>query len=153
MGRAMIKNDFITLAIRCMGGIISNDPGEPICFNSHADADGRTFDGANRYTLRYESGELSDLKYFRSLTMYDPINNLVPDPIDRWAVESMAGGHNKPADGSLTLDIQKDSPGKDKESDWLPPPHGGFRVVFRTDGPSQKIMDQTWKLPPLERAH
>jgi hypothetical protein len=62
----------------------------------------------------------------------------------------LAGGYQEAADGSLTLYLQKDSPGKDKEADWLPAPEGDFWVVFRTYGPSKEIVDQTWKLPPLK---
>jgi hypothetical protein len=151
MGRAMINNDFKTLAIQCLGGIIANDPEEAIYFNTHVDADGQTLNGANKYTLRFEPGEAPDVKYFASLTMYDLTNNLVPNPINRWAIGSLAGGYQKAADGSLTLYLQKDSPGKDKEANWLPAPEGDFWVVFRTYGPSKEIVDGTWKLPPLER--
>lgn len=82
--------------------------------------------------------------------MYDPTNNLVPNPIDRWTIGSLAGGYQKAEDGSLTLYLQKDSPGKDKEANWLPAPAGDFWVVFRTCGPGKERVDQTWKLPPLE---
>lgn len=150
MGRAMIHNDFNTLALQCLGGIISNDPSEAIYFNTHADADGNTLNGANKYTLRFAPNQLPDVKYFWSLTMYDLTNNLVPNPIDRWAIGSLAGGYQKAADGSLTLYLQKDSPGIDKETNWLPAPEGDFWVVFRTYGPSKEIVDQTWNLPPLE---
>jgi hypothetical protein len=143
-------NDFITLAIQCLGGIISNDPSEAIYFNTHADAGGSTLNGANKYTLHFGPNQLPDVKYFWSLTMYDLTNNLVPNPIDRWAIGSLAGGYQKAADGSLTLYVQKDSPGKDKEANWLPAPAGDFWVVFRTYGPGPKIVDQTWTLPPLE---
>lgn len=71
--------------------------------------------------------------------------------MDGFAISSLAGGYQKAADGSLTLYLQKDSPGKDKEANWLPAPEGVFWVVFRTYGPSPKITSQTWKLPPLER--
>jgi len=150
MGRAMIHNDFITLALQCLGGIISNDPSDAIYFNTHADADGNTLNGANKYTLHFGSNQLPEVKYFWSLTMYDLTNNLVPNPIDRWAIGSLAGGYQKAADGSLTLYLQKDSPGKDKEANWLPAPEGDFWVVFRTYGPGPKIVDQSWRLSPLE---
>ncbi len=149
-GRAMIHNDFKTLALQCLGGIISNDPSEAIYFNTHADADGNTLNGANKYTLRFGPKQLPDVTYFWSLTMYDLTNNLVPNPINRWAIGSLAGGYQKAADGSLTLYLQKDSPGKNKEANWLPAPEGNFWVVFRTYGPSEEIVDQSWKLPPLE---
>jgi hypothetical protein len=151
MGRAMISNDFNTLAIQCLGGIIANDPDEAIYFNTHTDSAGQTLNGANRYTLRFPPNQLPDVKYFWSLTMYDLTNNLVSNPIDRWAIGSLAGGYQKAADGSLTLYIQKDSPGKDKEANWLPAPAGDFWLVFRTYGPTQQIADQTWKVPPLQQ--
>ena len=151
MGRAMINNDFNTLAIQCMGGIVSNDPKEAVYINTHADVDGKTLNGANQYTIRFEAGQLPMVKYFWSLTMYDLTNNLVKNPIDRWAVGSLGGGYKLADDGSLTLYIQKSSPGKDKESNWLPTPEGEFWVVFRTYGPSKEIVDQTWKMPPLQR--
>lgn len=152
MGRAMINNDFNTLAIQCLGGIIANDPSEAIYFNTHTDAAGQTLSGANKYTLRFEPNQLPEVKYFWSLTMYDLSNNLVPNPINRWAIGSLGGGYQKAADGTVTLYLQKDSPGKDKEANWLPAPDGEFWVVFRTYGPGPKIVDQTWKVPPLEKA-
>jgi hypothetical protein len=152
MGRAMVNNDFTTLAIQCLGGIIANDPSEAIYFNTHTDVDGEKLNGRNRYTLRFEPNRLPDVKHFWSMTMYDTTNNLVPNPINRWAIGSLAGGYQKAPDGSMTLYIQKDTPGKDKEANWLPAPEGDFWVVFRTYGPSRQIVEQTWKLPPLEKA-
>lgn len=149
MGRAGINNDFNTLAIQCMGGIIANDPEEAIYINTHSDFNGDTLIGNNKYQIRFEAGQLPDVEYFWSLTMYDLTNNLVENPIDRWAIGSLAGGYQLAEDGSLTLYVQKDSPGKDKESNWLPTPAGEFWVVFRTYGPNKSIIDQTWEMPGL----
>lgn len=151
IGRAMINNDFKTLALQNLGGIITNDPVEAIYLNTHTDVDGQTLNGKNRYKLHFGPGQLPKVKYFWSLTMYDLTNNLTPNPINRWAIGSLAGNYKKAADGSLTLYLQHDSPGKDQESNWLPAPEGDFWVVFRTYGPSEEIIDQTWKMPPLER--
>lgn len=106
--------------------------------------------GRNKYALRFAPNQLPEVKYFWSLTMYDLTNNLVPNPIDRWAIGSLGGGFQKAADGSLTLYLQKDSPGKDKEANWLPAPEGEFWAVFRTYGPGPQIVDGSWKMPPLE---
>lgn len=43
-------------------------------------------------------------------------------------------------DGSLTLYIQADSPGKDKESNWLPVGTGPFYLVLRAYAPSEAVM-------------
>lgn len=151
MGRAGIQNDFNTIAIQSMGGIIANDPEEAVFINTHADFDGETLNGSNRYQIRFEAGQLPEVKYFWSLTMYDLTNNLVENPIDRWAIGSLGGGYQLAEDGSLTLYIQKDSPGDDKESNWLPSPEGEFWVVFRTYGPGDEIVNQTWEMPGLKR--
>lgn len=151
MGRAGIKNDFNTLAMQCMGGIIANDPEEGVYINTHSDFDGEALNGRNNYQIRFESGELPSVNEFWSLTMYDLTNNLVKNPIDRWAIGSLSGGYQKAKDGSLTLYLQKDSPGKDKLSNWLPTPEGEFWVVFRTYGPSEEIVNQTWKMPGLKK--
>lgn len=151
MGRAGIKNDFNTLAIQCMGGIIANDPEEAVYINTHSDFDGKALIGSNKYQIRFELGELPKVNEFWSLTMYDLTNNLVKNPIDRWAIGSLGGGYQKAKDGSLTLFLQKDSPGKDKESNWLPTPEGEFWVVFRTYGPSAAIINQVWKMPGLKK--
>lgn len=150
--RAVINNDFKTLSLQCLGGIITNDPEEAIYINTHSDADGETLNGSNKYTLRFEPDQLPPVRYFWSLTMYDLTNNLVANPINRWALGSMSGGFQKAADGSLTFYLQKDSPGPDKEANWLPAPDGDFSVVFRTYGPGQAIVDRTWQIPPLNKA-
>ncbi len=151
MGRAGIKNDFNTLAVQCMGGIIANDPKEAVYINTHSDFDGDMLNGSHKYQIRFESGALPKVNEFWSLTMYDLTNNLVKNPIDRWAIGSLSGGYEKAKDGSLTLYLQKDSPGKDKESNWLPTPEGEFWVVFRTYGPNEEIVNQTWEMPGLKK--
>lgn len=43
----------------------------------------------------------------------------------------------KNPDGSLTLYIQKNLPGDDNESNWLPAPDGPAYVVMRLDWPKE----------------
>ena len=65
--------------------------------------------------------------------MYDGKTQLlIKNPINRYLINSpMLPEMKKNADGSLTLYIQKDSPGKDKESNWLPAPDGPIYLVMR----------------------
>jgi len=58
---------------------------------------------------------------------------------------------SRDADGGLTLYIQHESPGKDKESNWLPAPNGTFIMVMRIYWPKPEVLDGRWKAPPLER--
>ena len=150
MGSAGYFGDLTTrAAIQCLLGIISNDSEEAIYINTHNDAEGKKLTGASNYTMHFAPGKLPDVKEFWSLTMYDLTNNLVKNPIDRYNIGSLVGGFTKAKDGSLTLYIQKDSPGKDKESNWLPAPDGDFWVVFRTYGPGKSLIEQTWEMPGL----
>jgi len=68
MGRAMINNDFNTLAIQCLGGIISHDPEENVYINTHSDASGQTLNGKSKYTLHFAPGELPKVNEFWSST-------------------------------------------------------------------------------------
>jgi hypothetical protein len=150
MGRAMINNDLNTLVLQCLGGILSHDPAEAMYFNTHADKEGLPLTGANAYTLHFAPGALPDVRYFWSLTLYDLTNNLVKNPIDRWAIGSLGKPYTLDKDGGLTLYIQHTSPGKGKESNWLPAPEGEFWLVFRTYGPGPSLIDGSWHMPALE---
>ena len=63
----------------------------------------------------------------------------------------MLPGRKRGPDGSLTLYIQKDSPGADKEANWLPAPKGPFLMFLRLYWPKQEAMEGTWKQPPLQQ--
>jgi hypothetical protein len=152
MGRAGYSQDFLTRgAVQCLGGIISNDPEEAIYINTTKDKDGEKLSGANRYVLKFEPGKLPEVKEFWSLTMYDLTFNLVQNPIDRWAMGSLTGEYKLADDGSLEIYIQHESPGAEKEANWLPAPKDEFTLVFRTYGPSENLINQTWEMPGLIR--
>jgi hypothetical protein len=126
MGRAGLSDDFLLRAsLQCLGGIISNDPAEAVYYNTTIDAEGQTFDGSKRYTMRFAPGRLPDVKAFWSITMYDPTYNLVDNPINRYAIGNRTPDLKTDADGGLTLYIQSETPGKDKESNWLPTTKNG----------------------------
>ncbi|MFC1578912.1 DUF1254 domain-containing protein [Pseudomonadota bacterium] len=148
-GSAGYFDDLNTRAIQCKLGVISNDAEEAVYLNTHKDTDGQKLNGANNYVIRFEAGELPKVKAFWSLTMYDMTNNLVANPLNRYNFTSLTGDFNKAKDGSLTFYIQNKSPGKDKESNWLPSPTGDFWVVLRTYLPGEEIINQTWNMPGL----
>jgi hypothetical protein len=77
---------------------------------------------------------------------------LVANPIDRYLINStMLPVFVRDPDGGITLYIQHDSPGKDKEPNWLPAPEGPFFMAMRLYWPKAEALDGTWKLPPLKR--
>ena len=117
------------------------------------DADGQKLDGANRYTVRFASGQLPPVNAFWSLAMYQPAGDLlVANPINHYLLNSpMLPQFVKDADGGLTFYIQDKSPGKDKEPNWLPAPKVPFVIYIRLYWPKPEALDGTWKPPPLTK--
>lgn len=151
LGRAGLRDDFLLRAsVQCLGGIIANDPEEAVYYNTTKDGDGEPLDGGRNYTIRFAPGHLPDVAGFWSLTLYDPTFNLTPNSIDRYSIGDRAPDLKKDPDGGLTLHIQRDSPGKDRESNWLPSTRsGGFLLILRTYMPGKEIVNQTWAPPPV----
>jgi hypothetical protein len=116
------------------------------------DNEGKALNGANRYVLHFTKGELPPVHGFWSLTMYDREGFFVPNPLDRVNL-SQRSAFKFNEDGSLDLYIQNDSPGKDKEANWLPSPEGDFALSMRLYWPTEKspsILDGSW-VPPAVR--
>jgi hypothetical protein len=116
------------------------------------DASGQPLNGKNRYIIRMTPEQLPPVNAFWSLTMYKlPSSLLVANPIHRYLINSpMLPQLKKNADGTITIYIQNQSPGKDKESNWLPAPDGPFSTFLRLYWPKETALDGTWKQPPLE---
>ncbi|WP_417735937.1 DUF1254 domain-containing protein [Rosistilla oblonga] len=148
--REYLKNNFLYRWLATIG-IYGNSKQEAMYPVYQVDSAGHPLNGANRYTLRFAKGELPPVKAFWSLTMYDqPQSLLVANPIDRYLINSpMLPELKKDADGGLTLYIQNDSPGKERESNWLPAPKGPFAMYMRLYWPAEAALDGTWKAPML----
>jgi hypothetical protein len=100
--------------------------------------------------VRFPKGQLPPVGAFWSLTMYNARQSFVQNPLNRYAIGDRDNlGFND--DGSLTLYIQHDSPGKEKESNWLPAPADSFNLVMRLYWPKKEALDGTWKLPLIEQ--
>ena len=92
------------------------------------------------------------VEYFWSWTMYKlPQRWLVANPINRYNVSSATSGLKTSKDGSLTIYSQTETPGKDKEANWLPTPSGPFWPVLRTYGPGKAIRAGTWENQQITR--
>ena len=115
-----------------------------------ADADGNPLHGSNRYALLFPPGELPPARYWR-ITMYDLAGFLVGNPIDRFGIGNMAENLQPDADGGLTVLIQHDSPGAEKEVNWLPAPADGFFMVMRMYQPEERMYRGKYTVPPVRR--
>jgi hypothetical protein len=153
LGRAGLVDDFLLRAsVQAMGGIISNELEEAVYYNTTKDGAGQTFDSAKNYTIRFAPGQLPKVNAFWSLTMYDTTFNFTDNALNRYAIGDRTKGLKKDADGGLTLYIQRNSPGTDKESNWLPSTRSGaFFLIMRTYMPGAEIVEQKWAPPPVVR--
>jgi hypothetical protein len=88
---------------------------------------------------------------FWSVTMYDAQSFLVANPINRYNIAAWMPLKYNP-DGSLDIYIQRDSPGKEKEANWLPAAKGDFNVTMRIYWPKESVLDGSWKPPAIQTA-
>jgi hypothetical protein len=131
-----------------------NRPQDAVYPLSQKDADGDTYNGADhKYVIRFEKGQMPPAEAFWSLTMYDTDFFFVPNPINRYDLSQRDAFIANP-DGSVDLYLQAESPGKDKEANWLPAPKEKFNLVLRIYSPRgtpPSMLDGTWTPPPVKR--
>ncbi len=111
------------------------------------------YEGAHNYTLRFAKGQLPPVKGFWSLTMYDEQMFFVANPINRYSVSLRADPKFEP-DGSLVILIQNESPGPDRQANWLPSPKGKFHLMLRLYWPDENepsILDGSWVIPEVKK--
>lgn len=137
-------------AIVTLGGLGANLPEDAVYPTTFAGVDGQPYNGANRYVLHFEAGQLPPAEAFWSITLYDDESFQVPNALNRFAL-----GDRDPlvfnADGSLDIVVQHDSPGADKEPNWLPAPAGVFNLTMRIYSPRREVLDGTWSPPPVQK--
>lgn len=151
--REYLKNNYLYRMGGAVNGIYGNSEAEAIYPVLALDSEGNKPDGSNKYTLRFAKGQLPPVNAFWSITMYRmPEILLVDNPIDRYLLNStMLDQFKFDADGGLTLYLQNESPGKDKEPNWLPAPKGWFMPVIRLYWPKEEALDGRWSAPQLQR--
>jgi hypothetical protein len=150
--RAFLKNNYLYRFAAAELGIYGNSKQEAMYPIYRLDAGGQPLNGKNKYIIRMNGEQLPPVNAFWSFTMYKlPSSLLVANPIHRYLINSpMLPQLKKNADGTITIYIQNTSPGKDKESNWLPAPDGPFSVFLRLYWPKEAALDGSWKQPPLE---
>lgn len=154
-GLGVYGTDYLKRAVVAAFGWPANREKDAVYPYSEVDSEGKKLTGANQYTLTFLKGETPPVNGFWSITMYEIDQGwwFVPNPLNKFTV----GPRNKLKyndDGSLTLYFQNESPGKEKEENWLPAPKGPFILMLRMYGPreeSPSILNGTWNLPPVKR--
>jgi hypothetical protein len=156
--REFYKGNWALRAAAAKLGIYGNSEAEAVYPYTRHDANAIALDGSKHtYQMTFVPGQFPPVNAFWSTTMYDGRTQLLIDnPINRYLINSpMLPELKKNRDGSITLYIQKDSPGKERESNWLPAPDGPMFVVMRmywpkTTKPSvYPLGKSSWKPPAL----
>jgi hypothetical protein len=145
--------DYFMRALVTAIGLGANRPQDAVYPTSLKAADGHAYDGASKYVMHFPKGKMPPVSGFWSLTMYDGNYFFVNNPINRYSISARQNLKSNP-DGSVDLYVQKDSPGPDKESNWLPAPDGKFILMLRLYWPnekSQSIINGSWEIPPVKK--
>ena len=152
--REYLKNNYLYRMAGAHFGIFGNSQLEAMYPVYAVDSAGEKLDAtANRYTLHFEADKLPPVNAFWSLTMYEmPASLLAANPLNRYLLNSpMLKDFKRDNEGGITFYIQHESPGKDKEPNWLPAPKGPFMAVLRLYWPSENALNGTWVQPPMQK--
>ena len=154
-GLGVYGTNYMKRAVVAAFGWPANLPQDAVYPYTEVDSSGRKLSGANRYTLTFAKGETPPVDAFWSITMYEIDQGwwFVPNPLNKFTVSPR--NNLKPnADGSVTLYFQNETPGADKEANWLPAPKGDFIAMLRMYWPKENdpsILNGSWTPPAVAK--
>jgi hypothetical protein len=143
--------DYLNRAASAKSNMWENKPEETKYIYRDFDSQGQQLHGQNLYTITFPKGQTPPVKGFWSLTLYNEGHFFNVNALNRYSLGTKNKTLQYNADGSLTLYAGEKSPGKDKESNWLPAPDGTFSLYIRTYWPDITILDGTWMPPNVEK--
>lgn len=152
--REALKDNYLYRMAAAVFGIYGNSSAEAIYPVLAVDSAGAPLTGNNDYTVRFAPGQLPPVNSFWSATMYKmPQSLLVANPINRYLINSpMLPNLVKDPDGGITIYVQNQSPGPEKEANWLPAPDGPLQVVLRLYWPKEEALNGTWQVPKVVKS-
>lgn len=143
-------NYYLKRAIVAQVGLGANLPEDAIYPLNLGDSTGKPLDGSNDYVLHFDKAVVPPVNAFWSVTLYDSDGFQVPNALNRFAISSWMPFAYNP-DGSLDLYFQNESPGKDKEANWLPAPRGPFNLTMRLYAPKPEALTGKWNPPAIRK--
>lgn len=142
--------DYLMRAAVAQFGLGANLPQDAIYPFTKVDSQGQTLNGNNSYVVHFEKGKFPPAKAFWSISLYNDKQFFTANSINRYAIGNRNQLKTNP-DGSLDIYIQHDSPGTEKESNWLPAPQEPFNLVMRLYSPEQSVIDGSWVPPAVQK--
>jgi hypothetical protein len=143
--------DYFNRTGTAKSNMFDNRPNETQYVYTDDDGSGAPLDGLKAYAVTFPAGQEPPVNGFWSLTLYDRYHFFGPNALKRYSLGTKSEGLKRNSDGSLTLFVGAASPGKDKESNWLPAPREPFSLYIRAYWGKQAILDGTWMPPTIER--
>lgn len=152
--REVLKDNYLYRMAAAVLGIYGNSSAEAIYPVLAVDSTGAPLTGNNNYTVRFAPGQLPPVNSFWSTTMYKmPQSLLAANPINRYLINSpMLPSLVKDPDGGVTIYVQNQSPGPEKEANWLPAPDGPFQMILRLYWPKEEALNGTWQAPKVAKS-
>jgi hypothetical protein len=145
--------DYLSRAATAKSNMFDNAPEETRYIYTDFDSTGQRLNGADRYSVTFAKGELPPVDGFWSLTLYNKEHLFEPNKLNRFSLGTKNKSLKYNPDGSLTLYYQNESPGADKESNWVPAPKDEFSLYIRTYWPKAAVLDGSWKPPAVTRVN
>jgi len=148
---AAFGTDYLNRTATAKSNMFENMPTETRYIYTDDDSEGKQLDGSSAYEITFAKGQVPPVKGFWSLTLYNKEHFFHPNDLKRYSLGTKNKTLKYNDDGSLTLYAGAKSPGKDKESNWLPAPKGTFSLYMRAYWSDKAILDGTWKPPQVKK--
>lgn len=143
--------DYLSRTATAKSNMYDNAPEETRYIYTDFDKDGQRLTGANRYTVTFAPGQVPPVNGFWSLTVYNKEHLFEPNKLNRFSLGTKSKAMKQNSDGSLALYFQNESPGTEKETNWVPTPKDEFSLYIRTYWPKPEVLDGRWSPPAVER--
>ncbi|MCY2996756.1 MAG: DUF1214 domain-containing protein, partial [Planctomycetota bacterium] len=148
VNNAQWGTDYLNRTATAKSNMYDNKPDETKYIYRDYDSEGQQLHGQNNYTVTFAKGQEPPVNGFWSLTLYNDKHVFHANTLKRYSLGTKSKSFLKyNPDGSLTLYFGAKSPGKDKESNWVPAPEGTFSLYIRVYWAEQSVLDGTW-MPP-----
>jgi hypothetical protein len=145
-------SDYLSRTATAKSNMFDNAPNETRYIYTDFDKDGQRLTGAHRYSVTFAPGETPPVNGFWSLTVYNNEHLFEPNKLNRFSLGTKSKSMKTDPDGSLTMYFQTDSPGAEKEANWVPTPADEFSLFIRAYWPKAAVLDGSWKPPVVTRA-
>jgi hypothetical protein len=149
VNNAQWGTDYLNRTATAKSNMYDNRPDETKYIYTDNDNQGKQLIGQNSYVITFAKGQVPPVKGFWSLTLYNDVHLFHPNALQRFSLGTKNKNLKYDADGSLTLYAGAKSPGKDKESNWLPAPNGTFSLYIRAYWADKAILDGAWQPPKI----